>query len=95
MRIYEKGFKEEATKLANEIGAAQAAKDLDIPVDTLYGWVSKSREYREVAFVGSGNKRQTPATAEMAKLMKEIRELKRANEILKSALGFFAERQKK
>lgn len=37
-RKYEKEYKVQAVKLAKEIGAGKAAKELGIPVDTLYGW---------------------------------------------------------
>ena len=46
-------------------------------------------------FVGSGNKRVEPKTAEIKSMEKKIRELEIANDILKRALGFFAESQKK
>ena len=36
-RKYEKAYKVQAVKLAEEIGAGRAAKELGIPVDTLYG----------------------------------------------------------
>ena len=37
-RKYEKEYKLEAVKPAQGIGAGKAAKELGIPVDTLYGW---------------------------------------------------------
>ena len=36
-RKYDKEYKVQAVKLAKEIGAGKAAKELGIPVDTLYG----------------------------------------------------------
>ena len=95
MKTYEKEFKEEVVKLSYEIGAEKAAESLGVKVNTLYGWRSGMQKHKGQAFVGSGNKRQDATSAETAKLLKEIKELKRANEILKAALGFFAESQKR
>ena len=39
-RKYEKEYKVQAVKLAQEIGAGKAAQELGIPVDTVYGWQS-------------------------------------------------------
>ena len=46
-------------------------------------------------FIGSGRKYVSAQDAEKAGLLKENRGLKRANEILKEALVFFAVSQKK
>ena len=43
-RKYEKEYKVQAVKLAKETGAGKAAKELWIPVDTLYGWQKAVRE---------------------------------------------------
>jgi transposase len=45
-RKYGKEYKVQAVKLAKEIGARKAAKELGIPVDTLYGWQKAVREGR-------------------------------------------------
>lgn len=95
MRGYDKDFKEEAIKLSYEIGAKAAADKLGIPVTTLSSWRSRNNQYGEIAFVGSGHKRIDPKMAEIRKMEKKIKELETANDILKRALGFFAESQKK
>ena len=46
-RKYEKAHKVQAVKLAEEIGAGRAAKELGSPVDTLYGWQKAVREARK------------------------------------------------
>ena len=94
-RTYDKSFKEEAVKLAGEIGVSKAAKSLGIPMYTLRNWVEKVKCRPDNPFIGSGHKYVSAADAEKAALLKENRELKRANEILKEALGFFAASQKK
>ena len=40
---YENAYKVQAVKLANKIGAVKAANELQIPVNTLYGWIRKAR----------------------------------------------------
>ena len=45
-RRYEKEYKVQAVKLAREIGAGKAAKELGVPEDTLYGWQKAVREGR-------------------------------------------------
>ena len=38
---YENEYKVQAVKLAKKIGAVKAANELQIPVNTLYGWIGK------------------------------------------------------
>jgi len=95
MRVYDKEFKEEAIKLSFEIGNSAAAEQLGIPKTTLYTWRNQIKQHGSLAFLGSGNKRIDPKTAEVKALEKKIKELEAANDILKRALGFFAESQKK
>jgi transposase len=94
-RSYDRSFKEEAVKLAEETNVSSAARSLGIHENTLRKWVKNSRERPDNPFIGSGRKYISAQDAEKAALMKENRELKRANEILKEALGFFATSQKK
>jgi transposase len=92
---YDKSFKEEAVKLAEETNASSAAKRLGIPENTLRKWLKNTRERPDAPFIGSGRKYISAQDAEKAALLRENRELKRANDILKEALGFFASSQKK
>ncbi len=97
-RNYEKEYKEQAVKLAKEIGTDKAARELGVPKGTLSGWLKAAREGRLDAGPGS----HTPASAmslaeEMAALRRqvkaqerEIRRLKEENEFLAEASAFFA-----
>ena len=40
---YENEYKVQAVKLAKKIGAVKAANELQIPVNTLYGWIRKAK----------------------------------------------------
>ena len=94
---YDKAFKEEAIKLSDDIGIKKAAAQLGIPYYTLQEWRKTRSKYGREAFVGSGHKQKPldPQEQRIAEMEKEIRELKRANEILQEALGFFAAGRKK
>jgi transposase len=95
MRKYDKEFKEEAVKLSDEVGVKQAASQLGVPYYTLAEWRQKRKAYGDHAFVGSGIRRDAPLSEKERELMKQVRELQKANEILKDALGFFAKDRKK
>jgi transposase len=94
---YDNTFKLEALKLSDEIGVRKAAVQLGVPYYTLAEWRSIRKNEGESAFVGSGNKREPldEKDRRIQELEAELRETKRANEILKDALGFFAESRKK
>jgi transposase len=94
---YDKSFKEEAVKLAEEIGTKKATEQLGISYNTLSNWRQKRKKYGPAANVGSGNKRKSASQQEqdVQELKKEISDLKRANEILQEALGFFAASRKR
>lgn len=93
-RKYAKEFKEEAVKLALEKGTSRAAASLGIPEGTLRTWRDNYNSIGQV-HIGSGKSRQSYIDPEKARLIKENKELQRANEILKDALGFFASSQKR
>jgi transposase len=102
-RQYDQEYKIQAVKLAKEIGQAKAAKELDIPKNTLYTWVRQNRLGNLDLGVGS----QTPKSAltlneELIQLRKkvkdqdkEIKRLKEENEFLEEASTFFAASRRK
>lgn len=97
MKKYDKEFKEEAVRLSKEIGSRRAAEQLGLSYHTLVGWRRSQQSHGEEAFIGSGRayagvQGMTPREIE---LQRENEELRRANEILKDALGFFAKDRKK
>ena len=89
---YDNSFKLEALKLSDEIGVRKASEQLGIPYYTLADWRNIRKSEGESAFVGSGNRREPldEKDRRIQELENELREAKRANEILKDALGFFA-----
>jgi len=96
MNQYDKTFKEEAVRLSDEIGPKNAAEQLGVPYYTLQGWRKQKNLHGEKAFVGSGHAyASADKTAREIELERENSELRRANEILKDALGFFAKDRKR
>ena len=89
---YSKEFKEEALKLSDEIGLKKAAQQLGIQYYTLSDWRSKRNT---AAKVKNYHTSDDEANKQIVELEREIAELRKANEILKDALGFFAKDRKK
>jgi len=91
-RVYTKEFKAEAVALAEkkEKPVSRIAVDLGINENMLRRWVQASRESAGSglqAFPGHGR----PKDAELARLRKENKALREANEILKKAAVIFAQ----
>ncbi|MDC7225136.1 MAG: transposase [Spirochaetales bacterium] len=91
MRQYSTDFKEQALKLSDEIGLQKASEQLGINYGTLSGWRKKRKNDNKAPTATD----KSPLTEREKQLIKENLELKEANEILKDALGFFAEDRKK
>ena len=97
-RNYAKEYKEQAVKLAKEIGVEKAARELGVPKGTLYGWMKAVREGRLDAGPGSRTPNEAVSLAEemtalrqqMKVLERENRRLKEENEFLAEASAFFA-----
>jgi transposase-like protein len=91
-RVYTKEFKAEAVALAlrRDKPIRLVAKDLGINENVLYRWMKKSQQAKEsglTAFPGHGR----PRDEELARLRKENKALRTANEILKKAAVIFAQ----
>ena len=95
-KSYDKGYKEQAVKLAKEIGSKKASNELGVPYGTLYGWIKAtnngdldvSERTPENAMGLAEEVRQLrKETKEQAKEIKRLNEL---NEFLEEASAFFA-----
>jgi len=89
-RRFSREFKVEAVKLVRErkVSLAQAARDLDVHVNLLRGWVKAHRDDPAQAFPGHGQ--QKPDDAEVTQLRREVARLKMERDILKKATAYFA-----
>ena len=102
-RQYENEYKVQAVKLAKKIGAVKAANELQIPVNTLCGWIQKVK----TAELDIGCGERSPEEAlNIAKenqqlkkrikaLEKENKRLSEMNEFLEDAAAFFAASRQK
>ncbi len=81
---YSLEFKKEAVKLITEQGysIAQVSENLDVSTRNLYNWKNDKKI--------SGISKSSEQNKELAKLRKEVAQLKMEREILKKAAAFFA-----
>jgi transposase len=91
-RRYTDDFKAQAAALAESVGRAVAARQLDMSVKTLGNWLDASR---------AGRPLRSPARqpigemeSELARLRAENATLRMEREILKKATAFFAKESK-
>ena len=91
MTRYTKELREQAILLSDEIGVKKAAEQLGVVYSTLVDWRKKRNTMRKKKQDVSSE----PLTEREKQLMKEIAELKEANEILKDAMSFFVKDRRK
>jgi transposase len=92
-RNFTQEFKIEAIKLVKEQGYSviEASTNLGIGLSTLSKWINKHARTPDKAFAFPGKGHVNPHEFELKRLQKEVEKLKREREILKKALGYFAE----
>jgi transposase len=90
-RSFTDDFKAGAVRLVLDEGktVSQVARDLDLTVSALRVWVERARADRSKGKTGLTSEER----AELARLRKEVRELRMEREILKKAAAFFAKDQ--
>jgi transposase len=93
-RSYTREFKESAIELVLSGGRTSkaVANELGICPENLRRWIRESEEGAEGdirVFPGKGN----PRDEEVARLRKEVADLRETNEILKKAMAIFAEKR--
>lgn len=102
-RSYTSEYRANAVKLARELGGSKAAKELRIPVDTLYTWISRARSGELPLDAAPTEPKKALNLAERVKelerenrnLRAETAQQKKEIEILEGATAFFVERRKK
>lgn len=85
----------EALKLADEIGAAAAARRLGINEDTLYGWRGRQKKKQAKLEQELGGRSEMDLLSEVTQLRKQLRQAQQDVEILQAALGFLAKNRRK
>ncbi len=102
-KTYDQEFKSQAVKLAQEIGAKQAAEELAVPQGTVYEWLKAFKEGRLVAEgavhtaanAQALNDELVALRKQNKALEKENRRLQELNEFLEEASTFFAASRQK
>lgn len=87
-RNYTDEFKTQAVALAESVGRAEAARQLEMSVKTVDNWVNATRKGQPLS--SPERKPITKEGSELARLRAEVAELKMEREILKKAAVFFA-----
>ena len=91
-REYDKEYKVQAVKFAKNLGSAKAAaEELQIPVNTLYGWIQKVKTAE--LDIGCGERSQEEALSiakENQQLKKRIKALEKENRRLSEMNEFLA-----
>ena len=90
-RRFDEDFKAQAVRLVLDDGKSitATARDLDLTESALRLWVDHARADRTQGRTGL----TTTEREELARLRKEVRELRTEREILKKAAAFFAKHQ--
>ena len=90
-RRFDNDFKAQAVRLVLDDGktVGAVARDLDLTETALREWVKRARADRTNGRTGL----TTTEREELARLRKEVRELRTEREILKKAAAFFAKHQ--
>lgn len=89
-RKFSREYKLEAIRLVTERGVSvtQAARDLDLHINTLRKWLQDHAADPQHAFPGEGQ--QKPDAAEVTRLRREVATLRMERDILKKAAAYFA-----
>lgn len=88
---YSKEFKQKAVELSNVRGNVQdIARELGVRAELIYRWRKEQNLNPSLAFSGNGNKQVTEEQKELAKLRKELADVKMERDILKKAVSIFS-----
>jgi transposase len=94
-KTFTKEFKWEAVRLleSGDKSVSELAVELGVRRNQLYKWQEQVRKHGEAAFGGSGRK-PAEKEGEVARLRKELAEVKLERDILKKAAAYFAKELK-
>ena len=88
---YTREFRQEAVRLVTEEGLSwvKAARQLSLPTSTLANWV-KAAKAGKLGDVGKTYRPLTEIELELARIKRELAEVKMERDILKKAAAYFA-----
>ena len=88
---YSKEFKQKAVELSNVRGNVQEiARELGVSAEFIYRWRKEQSLNSSLAFSGNGKKQLTEEQKELARLKRELADVKMERDILKKAVSIFS-----
>ena len=92
-RTYSKQFKLDVIQQSYQRdNIRELADDLGIDSGLIYAWRSRYKTQSQQPFPGKGIPQQTPEEKELAKLKKELADVRMERDILKKAMGIFTKK---
>jgi transposase len=90
-KIYSKEFKQKAVELSRLRGNTQeVARELEIRATLIYRWQKELNAQPALAFGGNGKKQLTEEQKELARLKRELADVRMERDILKKAVSIFS-----
>lgn len=88
---YSKEFREEAVKLVvvQDLSVPEASIRLDVPKSTINNWVRASKAGK-LSSIGKNRRELSDTELELARLKRELAQVKMERDILKKAAAYFA-----
>lgn len=90
---YSKEIRQEAVDLAKAVGPSEASRRLSIPMKTLANWV-RAANAGKLAEVGRQQPVMSEAELELARVKRELAEVKMERDLLKKFAAYFAKEQR-
>lgn len=93
---YSKEFKQKAVELSTVRGnTQQIARELGISAELLYRWRKEMKYNPDLAFSGNGKAQLTAEQKELARIKRELADVKMERDILKKAVSIFSANDRK
>jgi transposase len=90
---YSKEVWQDAVELARAVGSSEASRRLSIPLKTLANWM-RSANAGTLAEVGKQHPAISEAELELARVKRELAEVKMERDLLKKFAAYFAREQR-
>jgi len=90
-RQFNREFKLKVVELSYEReNIKELANEMDLRPELIYRWRSQFSVLKENSFPGNGKKKMTLEESEIARLRKELADVRMERDILKKAVGIFS-----
>jgi transposase len=90
-RVFDREFKLKAVELSySRSNITEVAHELNVRPELIYRWRSEFAVLEGGSFPGNGKKKMTGEESEVARLKKELADVRMERDILKKAVGIFS-----